>query len=147
MQLGNFIGVFLTRHVSSICTHHQEHYMLGCSIWFYEPSFWMGGGLESRCLGGVHGADGAVRWHHPHRAHIWCSWWWAYVPETCRATNTPIKLPSCIKLEFHFISWRRCTVKQTSNYIFFFLRKPQFFYKNRNKLRNALCWYTEVSYI
>jgi len=25
----------------------------------------MGGGLESRCVGGVYGADGAV--HHPHR--------------------------------------------------------------------------------
>ena len=26
----------------------------------------MGGGLESRCVGRVYGADGAVR-HHPHR--------------------------------------------------------------------------------
>ena len=39
---------------------------------------------------------------------------WAYVPETCRAKNTSIKLPSCIKLEFHIISWGRCTVKQPS---------------------------------
>ena len=38
--------------------------MLGCSIWFSAPSFWIGGGLES-------GADGAVRVarHHPHRTH------------------------------------------------------------------------------
>jgi len=28
----------------------------------------MGGGLESRCVGRVYGADGAVR-HHPHRTH------------------------------------------------------------------------------
>jgi len=42
----------------------------------------MGGSLESRCVGRVHGADGAVR----------------------RAKNTSIKLPSCIKLAFHFIS-------------------------------------------
>jgi len=28
----------------------------------------------------------------------------AYVPETCRAKNTSIELPSCIKLAFHFIS-------------------------------------------
>jgi len=35
--------------------------MLSCSIWFSAPSFWMGGGLESRCLGRVYGADGAVR--------------------------------------------------------------------------------------
>ena len=41
--------------------------MLNCSIWFYAPSFWMGGGLESRCVGGVYDADGAV--HHPHRTH------------------------------------------------------------------------------
>jgi len=27
----------------------------------------MGGGLESRCLSRVYGADGAV--HHPHRTH------------------------------------------------------------------------------
>jgi len=27
----------------------------------------MGGGLESRCVGCVYGADGAV--HHPHRTH------------------------------------------------------------------------------
>ena len=42
--------------------------MLSCSIWFSAPSFWMGGGLESRCVGRVYGADGAVR-HHPHRTH------------------------------------------------------------------------------
>ena len=30
------------------------------SIWFSAPSFWMGGGLESRCLGRVYSADGAV---------------------------------------------------------------------------------------
>ena len=40
--------------------------MLSCSIWFSAPSFWMGGGLESRCVGRVYGADGAVRQHHPH---------------------------------------------------------------------------------
>ena len=39
--------------------------MLSCSIWFSAPSFWMGGGLESRCVGRVYGADGAVRRTHP----------------------------------------------------------------------------------
>jgi len=34
--------------------------MLSCSIWFSAPSFWMGGGLESRCVSHVYGADGAV---------------------------------------------------------------------------------------
>ena len=34
--------------------------MLSCSIWFSAPSFWMGDGLESCCVGHVFGADGAV---------------------------------------------------------------------------------------
>jgi len=42
--------------------------MLSCSVCFSALPFWMGGGLESRCVGGVYGADGAVR-HHPHRTH------------------------------------------------------------------------------
>ena len=58
--------------------------MLSCSIWFSAPSFWMDGGLESRCVGRVCGAVGAV-------------------PETCRAKNISIKLPCCIKLAFHII--------------------------------------------
>jgi len=48
MQQGNFINVFLARHVSGTYARHQEHRMLSCGIWFSEPSFWMGG------------ADGAV---------------------------------------------------------------------------------------
>jgi len=35
--------------------------MLSCSIQFSAPSLWMGGGLDSRCVGHVYGADGAVR--------------------------------------------------------------------------------------
>jgi len=34
--------------------------MLSCSIRFSALSFWIGGGLESRCVGRVYGADGAV---------------------------------------------------------------------------------------
>ena len=34
--------------------------MLNCSVWFSAPSFWMGGGLENRCVGRVYGADGAM---------------------------------------------------------------------------------------
>jgi len=34
--------------------------MLSCSIWFSAPSFWKGGGLDSRCVGRVYGADGVV---------------------------------------------------------------------------------------
>jgi len=60
MQLGNFVHVFLARHVSGTYAHHQEHYMLSCSIRFSALSVWMGGGLESRCVGRVYGADVAV---------------------------------------------------------------------------------------
>jgi len=35
--------------------------MLSYSIWISAPSFWMGGGLESRCVGRVYGADGATQ--------------------------------------------------------------------------------------
>jgi len=59
---GDITNVFLARHVSGTYAHHQEHWMLSCSIWFSAPSCWMGGGLESRCVGRVYGADGAV--HH-----------------------------------------------------------------------------------
>jgi len=33
--------------------------MLSCSLWLSAPSFWMGGGLESLCVGRVYSADGA----------------------------------------------------------------------------------------
>jgi len=35
--------------------------MLSYSIWFSAPSFWMGGGLESRCVGRVYVADAATQ--------------------------------------------------------------------------------------
>jgi len=60
MQQGNFINVFLARHFSGTYAHHQEQWMLCCSIWFSAPSFWMGGGLESCCMGHVYSADGAM---------------------------------------------------------------------------------------
>jgi len=68
MQQGKFINVFLARHVSGTYAHHQEHWMLSCSIRFSAPSSWMGGGLESCCVGRVYGADGAMR-NHLHRTH------------------------------------------------------------------------------
>ena len=73
----------------------------------------MGGGLESRCVGRVYGADGAVR-RHPHGTICTVHATYAaqhlmllmmgVVPETCRAKNTAIKLPCCIKLAFQIIS-------------------------------------------
>jgi len=52
--------------------------MLSCSIWFSAPSFWMSGGLESRCVGHVYGTDGArthdlcsgYQDHHPSRNSV-----------------------------------------------------------------------------
>jgi hypothetical protein len=61
MQRGNFIDVFLALRVSVAYAHHQEHSMLSCSIWFSAPSLWTDGRLESRCVGRVYDADGAVR--------------------------------------------------------------------------------------
>ena len=45
--------------------------MLSCSVWFSAPSLWMDGGLESRCVGRVYGADGAVHGtvHTVHTTH------------------------------------------------------------------------------
>jgi len=60
-QHGNFINVFLARHISGTNAHHQEHWMVCCSRRLSAPSFWMGGGLESRCVGRVYGADGDVQ--------------------------------------------------------------------------------------
>ena len=61
MQQVNFIDVFLARHVLGTYAHHQEHQMLSCSIRFSAPSFWMGGGLQSCCVGRVYSAQGTVR--------------------------------------------------------------------------------------
>ena len=127
MQQGNFINVLLARHVSGTYAHHQEHKMLSCSIWFSAPSFWIGGDLESRCVGRVYGADGAVR--HPHRTHDLRSGSQDHHPSKtsvqkatcCNSTSyapddglmypkhielriTLIKLPCCIKLAFQIIS-------------------------------------------
>ena len=35
-----------------------------CCIWFSALTLWMGGGLQSRCVDRVYGADGAVRLSH-----------------------------------------------------------------------------------
>ena len=43
--------------------------MLSCSIWFSAQCFWMDGGLESRCVGRVYGADGAVRLYFMRKMH------------------------------------------------------------------------------
>jgi len=61
MQQGNLIDKFLARRVSDIYIYPSSAaLMLRFSIWLSAPSFWMGGCLESRCIGRVYGADGAV---------------------------------------------------------------------------------------
>ena len=50
--------------------------MFSCGIWFSAPSFWMGGGLESRCVGRVYGADGAPAHHQEHQM-LSCSTWFS----------------------------------------------------------------------
>ena len=45
--------------------------MLSCSMGFSAPSFWVGGGLESPCVGRVYGADGA-RHHDDGRMYPKC---------------------------------------------------------------------------
>jgi len=61
--------------------------MLSYSIRFSAPSFWMCGGLESRCVGRVCGADGAVQ--HPHRICL--------IP-SCFRINVPVACLLCVCL-------------------------------------------------
>jgi len=56
--------------------------MLDCSIWFSAPSFWMGGGLESRCVGRVCGINvflsrhvSGTYAHHQEHQVLSCSIW------------------------------------------------------------------------
>ena len=74
MQQGNFIDVFLARHVSGTYAHHQEHQTLSCSVWFPAPSFWMScGGLDSRCVGRVCAAALKTTTHPKTRKTICCN--------------------------------------------------------------------------
>jgi len=58
--------------------------MLSCSIWFSAQSFWMGGSLQSRCVGRVYGADGAMRSHGTIRTAL-------YTHAAAVKTTTPPK--------------------------------------------------------
>jgi len=94
MQQINFINVILARHVSGMYAYHQEHWMLSCSIRFSALSFWMGGGLESRCVGRVYGADVAVARQHPHRTHDLRS---------CSQDNSSLLSSGCRRKEYSAI--------------------------------------------
>jgi len=69
--------------------------MLSCCIWFSVPSFWMGGGLESRCVRRVYGADGAVR-HNPYQLQktICCN-------STSNAPDDGLMYPKHVELRIH----------------------------------------------
>jgi len=117
----------LARHVSGTYAHHQEHRFWVETYGFLHRSFWIFGGLESRCVGRVYGADGAV---HPSKNSVQKTICFnstsnapddgEYVPETCRAKNISIKLTCCIKLAFRVISWGRCRFKQPSNTMYYY---------------------------
>jgi len=73
--------------------------MLSCSIRFSAPSFWMGGGLESRCVGRAYGADGAVR-----RYHVAPSWHFTiFHMEDARSNNPQEMVTVVLRLEACFM--------------------------------------------
>ena len=65
--------------------------MLSCSVWFCAPSFGMGGGLESRCVGRVYGADGAAT----------CS-----PPTGIRSPDRPARSQSLYRLNYRALSFQ-----------------------------------------
>ena len=66
--------------------------MLSCSIWFSAPSFSIGGGLESRCIGRVHGADGVAR--HSVQKTICCN-------STSNAPDDGRMYPKHVEIRIH----------------------------------------------
>jgi len=69
--------------------------MLSCSIRFSAPSFWTGGGLESRCLGRVYGADGVV---YPSRNSVQKT---IYCNSTSNASDDGRMYPKHVELRIH----------------------------------------------
>ena len=72
--------------------------------------------------------------NHMLQLNIQCSWWWTYVPETCRAKNTLIKLPFYNMLAFQVVSFCTTSLAQRTKLIFWrsavfsgCLRKPSEF--------------------
>jgi hypothetical protein len=71
--------------------------MLSYSIWFSAPSFWMGGGLESRCVYGADTHSGSQN-HHPSKNSvqktICCN-------STSNAPNDGRMYPKHVELRIH----------------------------------------------
>jgi len=78
--------------------------MLSCSIWLSAPSLWMDGGLGSRCVGRVYGADrthdlrSGSQDHHPStnsvQKAICCN-------STCNAPDDGRMPPKHVELRIH----------------------------------------------
>ena len=68
--------------------------MLSCSIWFSAPRFWMGGGLESRCVRRVCGADGVAAPYKPVQKTICCN-------STSNAPDDGRMYPKHVELRIH----------------------------------------------
>ena len=99
--------------------------MLSCSIWFSAPSFWKARGLDSRCVGRVYGADGAVRLAlGKDSVSVTHEAGWASVPVWAGAENlasTRIRSPDrpagsqlLYRLSYptHFYKWMSLKIKQ-----------------------------------
>jgi len=67
--------------------------MLSCSIWFSALSLWMGGGLESSCVGRVYGAEGAVHGtiHTVHTTYAAALKTTTYLQTRCRKSYAATK--------------------------------------------------------
>jgi len=75
--------------------------MLSCSIWFSAPSFQMGGGLASHCVGRVYGVDGAVHGsqdHHPSKNSVQKT---VCCNSTSNAPDDVRMYPKHVKLRIH----------------------------------------------
>ena len=86
--------------------------MLSCSIWFSAPRFWMGGGLESCCVGRVYAADGAVARQHPHRIHDLSSGSQDHQPsknsvQKTICCNSKSNAPDDVRMYPTLLCWRR----------------------------------------
>jgi len=92
----------------------------------------------------VHGTIRTVHMTHATQLNILGSWWWAYVPETCRAKNTSIELPICIKLAFHIILWTKSVFALYVHLVVVLRSTANKRTKRRIRKRNKLILFTRV---
>ena len=147
--------------------------MLSCSIWFSAQSFWMGGGLDRRCLGRVCGADGGWRtarhgtarhgycratWlarQHPHGTHDLRSGSQDHHPSKnsvqkticCNSTsNSEVCHPRCVCT----IAQKFCVLHVQSNTTTFHLVQLEYNYMFRVHtpiIRSIRCWVAAYGFL